>query len=159
MVSGYLDKMKRSESTIALPVVKEILGNNATSTELQRGITFRQFAKYVCSKKDKELNSHWRSQSAFIQLEYDFVATLENIEEDFIKIQQKTHCTTALPKVGQQSLANEGEHPNASDVPMFQINKLTTKPNYMDFYTPDLKEMVQDRYKDDVRFYNFVAGL
>lgn len=57
----------------------------SSAVNYSRGVTFREFVRYLCECDDSQLDSHWRPQSAFIAGQrFGFVGRVE-------------HLTSALP--------------------------------------------------------------
>jgi hypothetical protein len=75
----------------------------------------------------KKLNQHHWAH------ECDYVLKLENINNDFLVVQEKINCFTPLPIK----------------------NKTINRTSYQDYYTPKLKDIVYKKYKTDINTYNY----
>ena len=152
LVSAYVTRMRSRKSPISKIVVEETYKEKRLPVNMRKGITFREFVEYMVKREDNEINAHFRSQSSFINMKFDFVAKLENIESDFVRIQQAIGLYEPLPKVGSILHASVGQYPDAADMSMSKIRRLKPKPHYSDFYPPGLTELVSKRYKKDIDY-------
>lgn len=96
---------------------------------------FEEFIKTIIQIPDFLAEKHFKSQyfNLLSQGEkIDYFGKLENISEDF-KIIKKKFDLSELP------------HSNS-----------TNKGNYMDYYTPELVELVYEKYKDSLNSFGYI---
>lgn len=128
LVSCYKNKILDEEY---LPIQK------GYDSLFYKDMSFEEFAKGVCQLPDMLSDRHFRSQYSYLfykgELIVDFLGKFENIDEDFDVIKKKYDL---------------GELPH--------INKSSTKSNYRDYYTPELVQLVYNRYKNDVEKFNYL---
>lgn len=97
---------------------------------------FEKFAKTVCKIPDRISDRHFKSQSFLLyknrMKKPDYVGKYENLSNDFEPIRVK---------YGLENLP----HLNSSEQGQ--------KENWMDFYTPELVELVAKRYKTDLELW------
>lgn len=170
----------KSLEWFAKEVVDAVHLKKGIEPDYQQRITFRQFLDYLCESKDEDLNVHWKPQSCFLgDTKYDFIGKLENINRDFEYIRDRVGIPKELPKDlsegrtptklksnNQAALTLEPRsatfmHPldvspqEASetchaDMHPPAVKALSYYPNYQRFYTPDMVDMLADRYSKDV---------
>jgi hypothetical protein len=157
LVSAYVDKFRGApwenpSQPIARPVIESVQNSKGQSVDYREGITFREFVEYVCQKKDQELDGHWKPQHCFFQgVHFDFVARVEHIQEDFDHIQSILKTPYPLPSLHRQAYRlRTGEF--AADLPLRKLRSRAA-PHYLDFYSEELHEMVEIRYKHDIELY------
>lgn len=63
----------------------------------------------------------------------DYIMKLENLNEDFKKVQSKLNCFVPLP----------------------HLNKTSNRTNYKDYYTQHTIDIVASKYKIDIETYNY----
>ena len=102
------------------------------------GMSFEEFALEVCRIPDNHADPHFKSQYLFLtdwkrQLVVDYVGYFENFEED---------CQFAFSRIG------------VSDLELPHLLKSKRRP-YEDYYTPRLREMVAQRYGQDIRIFGY----
>ncbi|MDC7223537.1 MAG: sulfotransferase family protein, partial [Spirochaetales bacterium] len=132
LVSCYRDKVEgkiigpdtNPKGAQSIMVGREIAGETAT---------FEEFVKVICSVPDEKSNRHYRSQYMFLtdkhgKLMPKDIFYFENLTEDFNKV-----CR----KIGLDEL--QMPHRNA-----------TKKKSFRDYYTPELVDMVSERYARDI---------
>ncbi len=114
--------------------------------QLKKGISFYEFANFVCKTPDSIADRHFKSQHCFLfynnQLVVDYVGRFENLEEDWGKIAERFEL---------ESLS----HVNKSI--RLDLNK---------YYSKELAETVAVRYQKDIKLLgyesevaSFIAGL
>lgn len=105
-------------------------------------IPFGEFVKKVFVKEGPAINPHFHPQypSVFFNSRrfVNFIANLENIQEDWFYIAKKIGCTEKLPR----------------------INK-TPHRHYSTYYDDEIKQIVDRFYPEDVKYlgYDFENGL
>ena len=105
-----------------------------------KGMPFDEFVKSVCQIPDFVAEKHFKSQYSYLyyknELIVDYLGKFENMTEDFKVIKDK-FSLDELP----------------------HMNKSTEGKDYRNYYSPDLVEMVYERYKNDVIKFNYMDEL
>lgn len=99
------------------------------------GMEFKEFAKLVCSINDNRSDGHFKSQHTFIKHNIDFMGRFENLANDLDVVRSKL------------GIGIKEEHLMKSK-----------RKTYEDYYDEDLKEMVGDRYKEDISKFGYKFG-
>ena len=167
--SAYLNKfitpknLKKSTSP-GKEVVKNLYGKRGLQPDWDKAITFRQFVEYVVANKDEDIDGHWRPQYLFVNdNKFDFITKLENLTEDFAYIKKRLGITCDLPwsNRSKREKNSSGVQPEKkirghyADYDRSQLRKLGQYPKYQEFYTPDLIELVRQRYKQDIETFGY----
>jgi hypothetical protein len=125
-------------------------------------ITFRQFlVNYVYPTKDEDLNLHCAPQTLFLgNLKYDFIGRQETLNADLQYIKDKLNLPLELPKLNSTKYeAVPQNNQNFADFSSQELRNLSGKfPRYQQFYTPELIELVRQRYKQDIELGNYEFG-
>lgn len=97
---------------------------------LKPPLSFEDFVRKIANIPDRVADRHFKSQYYLIEQEnphrLDYIGRIENFEEDFEPIRQKFNLEKPLHMNRSQKKANE----------------------WMQAYTPELVEIVYDRYRD-----------
>lgn len=164
LVSGYTNKLGRSmpprpmfQSTVVL--AQRYLG---LATDLQRGISFAEFVRYIASATDMQLDPHWRSQSWFVQGsldDYDLVGRFEEFEGFLAQLEARFDIaiTREVPVQKAQTYAQGASACVADRLPAEVRGGPWPAPAA--FYTPELVDLVRVRYADDLRLYREAFGV
>ena len=165
LTSAYLNKFVEPFSlqdsrSAAKEVVKNIYRKNNLEPDYKKSVSFRQFLEYLSETEDKYLDGHWRSQHLFLgEARFDFIGHFENLNEDFKFIKEKLGIALDLPWSNKSDrtenllTSKKINHGNDySNYSPFELKQLEKYPNYHEFYTPDLFELVwfeiSERYQD-----------
>ena len=109
-------------------------------------IKFEDFATYVCKHQDvREMDNHWRPQHLVIRfgvINYSFVGFLESFKDDF------SHVLSQIKAPHDKWRSMVGTKYNASP-----------KTNINDFYTEELRKMVNETYQDDFSLFGYSEQL
>jgi phosphorylcholine metabolism protein LicD len=106
---------------------------------LGQGESFQEFVKTDLLKEGLKINLHFHSQ--FLSAFYNgtqfvnYIARLENIDEDWKYIASKINCSSKLP----------------------HKNKTNHKP-YQEYYDEETKEIVTELYKEDINLFGYKFG-
>ncbi len=107
--------------------------------QLTQGITFRNFAEFVCQTPDSIADRHFKSQHCFLfhndQLIVDYLGRFENLKEDWKEISQRYE----LPSLSH-------------------INK-SIRLDLNNYYSRELAEMVADRYQKDIKLLGYESDV
>lgn len=144
-------------SDIAKSAAKHIYGEKDYLEHLD-SITFEQFVQYVSVKKDAELDIHCKSQVHFLNnFDYDFMAKVENLDEDLTNIEERLKLPLKIKRFNKTTysdICKDNKH--YFGVPSSKIRSLKSKtPSYRQFYNPELAEMVESRYAEDIDRFEY----
>lgn len=169
LTSAYLNKFVSpiSHNQSNLPLSKEVIENiyrkNDLKANYEESITFRQFVDYIMVTEDKDLDGHWQPQYLFLgDTQFDFIGRFENLEKDFAYLQKKLGLSSSLPWSNKSQINDDPLDANKSDLNRHfsdyypkELSQLSHAPDYRDFYTPDLIEMVKKRYAKDIELFEY----
>jgi len=137
-ISLYFDKIKNIgaddfEAGIFLGLLKY--------HKFYEGMSFKEFAKAIHSIPDKKADPHFRSQYALLtdkqgDLIPDFIGKFENLEKDYKKICKKIRVDNP-PKLSHIRKTKKRQR------------------NYRDYYDEETKKLVQERYKKDLKMFDY----
>ena len=162
LVSTYLNLFvrlfeKKRVTQLAKDSAKYIYGENDFE-KYEDSITFVQFVNYLCNTDDKYIDPHCKSQHFFLGgVKYDFIGRMENLSHDLEYIKNKLNLDLELPKVNKTdySLSLEKIN-NCSNLSPSQLRSLETGlPGYHNFYTPELIDLVGQRYAKDIEMFGY----
>ena len=154
---------------VRLPAEKNIISDIAKSASEHTygkecrlsqadNITFEQFVRYVSVTNDAELDIHCKSQSYFLgSFNYDFAAKMEHLDEDLTLIEKRLHLPFKIKRFNKTAYSESPEDNKLySTFSSAEIRALESKvPNYTKFYTPELVEIVERRYAEDVERFSY----
>ncbi|MGB3788101.1 MAG: sulfotransferase family protein [Phormidesmis sp.] len=121
-------------------------------------ITFKEFAEYVAVTKDFESNPHCVSQTQYLAgIGYDYIAKMESLNSDLLHIAEVLKLPIDMGrnnKTAYSMVCNTID--GCSRLTSSQIRYLEGGiPDYRKFYTPELIELVKDRYIQDVENFGY----
>ncbi|MEM9923974.1 MAG: sulfotransferase family protein [Cyanobacteria bacterium P01_D01_bin.50] len=162
LVSTYLNLFvrlfeKKQITQLAKDSAKYIYGEDDFE-KYEDSIKFEQFVQYVCNTDDKIIDPHCKSQYFFLGgLKYDFIGRMENLSHDLEYIKNRLNLSLELPKV------NKTDYSTPSDIinnyPTLSASDLrslkTGFPSYQNFYTPELIDLVAERYAKDIEMFGY----
>ena len=167
LTSAYLNKfitpidLKKSTSP-GKEVVEKLYREKGLKPNWDKAITFNQFVEYLMNNKDEDIDGHWRPQFLYLNgNKFDFIARVENLAEDFEYIKNKLNITLSLSWSNKSNRINNSSTPSESNgLPYWNLNrselrKLDKYPKYQDFYSPELMELVKQRYKQDIKMFDY----
>ena len=183
LTSAYLNKFVKpldieQSSSPGKPVVKEYYQSHNLPVDYIKGITFKQFIEYLVAHKDQEIDGHWQPQSMFINdNHFDYIGRIETLDTDFKAIADRIgvetnlswanrskRATVADDNLADDNLADDnlpqkapGERHYADYTPA-ELRQLSQYPAYTEFYTPELLELVRQRYTADVENFGYQFG-
>ena len=114
--------------------------------------------KYLCAIEDRYLDQHCIPQYLFLgDIKYDFVARMENLSEDLQYIQNKLNLSLELPKLNKTKYSSSpNKEQNLSKLSASEFrNWKTVLPDYKQFYTPELIDLVGKRYAKDIEMFGY----
>ena len=164
LVSAYLDKFVLDPKG-AISSTKKIENftykQSNSSVDRQKSVNFRQFLEYIAAKEATRLNAHWRPQHLFLEgVEFDFIAKIESLSEDFLTIKEKLNLDVELPysSARKANYIDEEDRDNLVSYAESYANELRTMkklPQYKKFYTPELVELVREKYRQDIEMFGY----
>jgi hypothetical protein len=169
LLSAYIDKFikiprdkpeEKFNINIIAPVIDHIYNAKGLEPDYNRSINFHQFVEYVCSKKDNQLNEHWKTQSSFLgDNNFDLIAKLENLSQDFELIEKRINCKLDIPKSNKAINSNVSVFKNQKNGYAFlypnDMERSLEFPSYEKYYTPYLIELVREKYKKDIENFGY----
>lgn len=166
LVSTYLNLFVRfhehgQPTDLVKDSVKYIYGENVKDRDSVK-ITFEEMIRYLCATEDRYLDQHSIPQYLFLaDIKYDFVARMENLSEDLQYIKNKLSLSLELPKLNKtkySSSPNKEQNLSKLSASKFRDWK-TVLPDYKQFYTPEIIDLVGKRYAKDIEMfgYNFAG--
>ncbi len=164
LVSTYFNKIVRGSEVFVQNLIKEAQKKLSLPSNLERGITFRQFVEYLALEEDENLNQHWRSQSSFIgKMQYDYYIQFENLESGILYLEEKFKISIErdINKKHRTLYAKEidGKHgKNFCDLYPKELRSLRPFPEAKHLYTSELEKKVRERYCEDIQIYENVFG-
>ncbi len=119
-----------------------------------RGVTFREFVRYLCESRDEHLDAHWRPQSSLLSGgRFKSIGRLDDLAIYLPSIAER--LGVAIPVLS--------DHTPAADLPgtgMFHGDMLSREmhrrgmyPSAATLYDDELRELVQSRYRDDFEMF------
>lgn len=144
VVSCYLSK-------IADPPNERVLALLEPHPGLKPAMSFEAFVRWLTTDNaaDAVADRHWASQYLFVTkpngaLAVDFIGCYDRLDQDFAQV-----CATvgiippSLPVINSRFNYVES------------TDSVARADYYLDFYTPDLAEMVSYRYAKDIELFGF----
>jgi chondroitin 4-sulfotransferase 11 len=136
LVSCYCQKLSPDGPGLKLPPDNDI--------EVYRGMPFAEFVEAVYAIPDSEANPHFQSQHRVIcgpggdkPILADFVGRFENLQADFDVVAKRI--------VGTQEL----------QLPHVLRSRSRKDRPYTDFYDQRLRDLVHQRYQDDIEIFGY----
>jgi hypothetical protein len=165
LVSGYLDRfVKRPVNINSQPAIENVYNFLGMEIDLKRSITFSQFVHYLARTEDKDLDLHWRPQVNFLGLglfEFDFIGQFEELNSIIQFLENKLEITIKTEvsnKVHITNYANFNSGEQFHDFYPHELNQLEGLPKSQNLYTPELENLVRQRYANDIKIYEEKFG-
>jgi len=167
IVSAYLDKFAKrpKPQQFAADMIKEIQTSQGEKFDLHKSISFSQFINYLVSKKDKELNDHWRPQTFFLKdVIFDYYGNFENLEKVIeyleLKFAIKVNQYVAIANITnhQTEYGNINDNLDFSNMYPNELRQLKYMPLSDLIFTDELREKFAYRYRQDIALYNEKFG-
>ena len=121
-------------------------------------ITFSQFVQYVCNTDDKYIDPHCKPQHCFLgDIKYDFIGRMENLSNDLEFIKNRLNLSFEIPKVNKTEYSSsDATIENYWNISSSQLRSIKTGlPSYQYFYTPELIDLVGQRYIKDIETFGY----
>lgn len=162
LVSTYLNLFVRfhehgKPTDLVIDSVKYISGEDVKDRD-SINITFEELVKYLCATEDRYLDQHCIPQYLFLGGIKDyFVARMENLSEDLKQIQKKINISLELPKLNKTEYSSSSNNQqNFAKISASEFRSWkTTLPDYKQFYTPELIDLVSQRYAQDIQIFGY----
>ncbi|MGB3757393.1 MAG: sulfotransferase family protein [Rivularia sp. (in: cyanobacteria)] len=126
--------------------------------QYEDSITFLQFVKYVYNTDDEYIDPHCKSQHYFLgNLKYDFIGRMENLAHDLEYIKNKLNFSLEVPKENKTDYSVSSDTINNYwDISSSQLRSIQAGlPSYQHFYTPELIDLVGQRYAKDIEMFEY----
>jgi hypothetical protein len=132
LVSIYLNKFKSVRNLESEGFYFQDYLNGIFTIDM----SFDNFVNLICKIPDNISDNHFRSQAGTVfkdpEIKPDFIGKIENFQDDWEKLNKLAGARIKI------------EHYNSSG-----------KYDYRKFYTPDLVELVAERYRDDINLFGY----
>jgi hypothetical protein len=137
VVSCYKNKIVTDTNNNTKPFVNGVFCSFIKFNCFNPTMSFEEFIECICTIPDNEADHHFKSQSNIItdhnnEVIPNFIGKLEKMQKDFDFV-----CN----KIGVENTLN---HHMKSD-----------KQNYKEYYNDKTKQMISDRYKDDIDMFGY----
>lgn len=162
LVSAYLDKFVRwlpnIQETFALQVIKEVYESRGLEPDYSKSITFSQFVNYVSTTNDIFLDQHWKPQHLFLSnTKFDYIGKFEQLDEVIQHLEQKFNLTVNRKVSKHQTqyteILAESTYQNLYGS---EFKNLKMNPTAKNLYTPELRELAEDKYALDLQIYQTI---
>ncbi|MGD1855422.1 MAG: sulfotransferase family protein [Leptolyngbyaceae cyanobacterium] len=167
LVSAYLNKFVspvnlETSTSPGKSVVRNFYAEQQLEANFNRALTFREFIKYLSMRQDKALDGHWQPQIIFLNNhKFDYIGRFEKMDEAFDTIQENLNIKNKLPWANKSNRSKDFKSGNInsdtcySTLDRTELRRLKSFPNYRCFYTPDLVDLVGNRYQDDIKRFTY----
>ena len=143
LVSCYANKVMAAKATeFGEPPFRNLPSEKGS--RLYKGMPFAEFVETVYEIPDEESNMHFVSQYRVVcgpgedrQVMADFVGRFEDLAADFAVVAEKIGGSKRLELPHKMRSANRESRP------------------YTEFYDDRLRELVRERYRDDVEIFGY----
>lgn len=140
LLSAWLDKIagnRPQKAQILLQLGRE-------PARLNQPVSFAEFVRAVAEQPVSMMDPHWRVQ--YYQtfqpgLTFDFIGRFESFDADFRRVLLRLRAD------GESFLTREARHGGAAD------------ERLAEFYTPELADLVRDKYRTDFEMFGYPAEL
>jgi len=146
LVSCYSEKvMDVKETELGEPPFRKVPSEKGS--RLYKGMPFAEFVETVCEIPDDEANMHFISQHVVVcgpgrdsQIMADFVGRFENLAADFAVVAEKIGGARRLQLPHKLRSTSRKSRP------------------YTEFYDDRLRDLVYERYREDIEIFNYSFG-
>ena len=175
LLSAYLNKIVGGgRGTAAKPLkVKTLRGAQALHGRpfnLKQSISFEEFVRYLATLDDSDMNVHWMPQARIIGGDlsrFAHVGRLENLKTTLDLLERRFGYHPELDPVPHLGGAEQHSTKYSEQIvipgpwrrpPHVLRNSEQGVPPVAQFYPPELRMIVQERYADDFTLYAAVAA-
>jgi sulfotransferase famil protein len=152
LVSAYVDKL-----------VKAIKAGKPWATDRKCGDhSFESMVETLCTMHDARIEKHFRPQAAFIRnIPMDHIGLFEDLESTLaiiydrygIDIEKDVASRVRAPKRTNYSRSDSSPKQYVGDLPAREIALLDHVPPTESFYNDRLRNLVSERYREDLEIY------
>ncbi|MGI8982135.1 MAG: sulfotransferase family protein [Pirellulaceae bacterium] len=133
-----------------------IHGSKAWRDEL----TFHHFIDFLAVQglDNAETDLHWRPQYRFLgDVSFHYIGRFERLDEDLRTISGLLGIQATLPVTNATKYASPNERTAGcfANVPLAQLRRLPSIPDYRKFYTRELVKQVASLYRRDVEQFGY----
>jgi len=155
VVSAYLNKLL-TVNRVSRPVLRQI--RRVAAERVTADVSFQEFVAFLARQRDsRKFDEHWRPQHLFLgDNRFDFVGRFENLAEDFAVVQERLQIATPLPHFNPTPYASEWDGSEmVADFRPAQLRRNGALPDYRQFYTPQLRDLVAKIYATDIEQFGY----
>lgn len=135
------------------------LCNSGNIKDYENEVTFKQFIEHICGiEQDNEMDLHVRPQHTFLAgAKFDYVGRLETIDQDFQYILDRIGLSLSLPERNRSKYVTDSlSIKDYANISSSDLGKLKHGyPGYKEFYTPELIDLVAQRYDRDIKDFDY----
>lgn len=165
LVSAYLDKIAKHKQpeSFAQKLIENVYKSMEMTPDIEQSITFSQLVRYLAKTEDKKINEHWRSQHTFLGLglfKFDYIGQFEKLDSVLKYLERKFgfQITRDVSKHHNQPeyITSYGNYDSQEKFPKKypeELRKLAGVPTSNQFFTPELEQLVRERYAADIQLY------
>jgi len=129
---------------------------SSSDVDYDRGVTFREFIRLICSAPDRCLDSHWRPMSSFLKGQrVDFIGRLDHLAADLGAVSDlldlprpARHFPPADHAPVADTLAS-GDPGALADIPSGDLFRAGILPGAADLFDERLTQLVRSRFAAD----------
>ncbi|AIY64602.1 sulfotransferase family 2 domain-containing protein [Pseudoalteromonas piratica] len=162
LISAYVEKFvvnrfDKSQWVHTKPVMAFIQKVAVDEVDIQKSITFREFAHYILRQKDSDLDTHWRSQSSYLRgVHYTHLYSIKNLAQLRLDLYRYIGQERSIPHKNQASTQAieklDSEPPLLLDrYPSSMEGLKLTKHNFLD---DELIAELKRKYAIDYAIYD-----
>ena len=147
LLSCYLDRIRRQTSRPR----RQLNANLKRRGTDPASVDFYTFVQAICEQGSAQQNSHWRVQSddiLFDRVDFDYVGKFENLAQEMSRFSQ------AIWGVQRDEMDIVGPRDTNSSP---QVTNAGSR--LRDYYTPELVDLVQERYRADFKNFEYPLEL
>ncbi len=146
---------KAREEPLRSSIWPRLQGKKAWQDEF----TFRHFVEYLATYdlNEDDIDLHWRPQYRFLgDVSFNFVGRFERLENDFQAMAKRLGIVIQLPSHNRTSYKrSRWTWGSYADCPLKKIRRLSSTPNYRQFYTRKLQDQVAELYHRDIEQFGY----
>jgi hypothetical protein len=152
VVSAYVEKFVRPAPAGLFEPAREVV--SVLGADPARGVTFREFVRFLEKAPDEHLDSHWRPQAAFLRgVRIDLLGRMEALPSMLESLGKELGMP---PRVAGRRNATGYTPPsgeNVADTPSAQLHESGALPPAADLIDGALRETIERRYREDAMLY------
>lgn len=155
VVSAYLNKFQ-SVNVTSERVISQ-LRRDRKREELTADVPFREFIEFLSRGRAWKFDEHWRPQHLFLkEVRLDFLGRFEHLARDFAWVQQRLDIDMPLPHHNVTCYAEQADSQECvADLTAAKLKRRGAFPDYRQFYTPRLRDLVGQIYAEDIDRFGY----